>query len=62
EIIQNETSEVLEIEPQGKDLAQRVFWTIMLGDFLSYHLAVKTGIDPMPVKRIEYLKKRLSAE
>ncbi len=62
EIIQKETGEVLEIEPQGKDLAQRVFWTIMLGDFLSYHLAVKTGIDPLPVKRIEYLKKRLSAE
>jgi len=61
EIIQNETSEVLEIEPQGKDLAQRVFWTIMLGDFLSYHLAVKTGIDPLPVKRIDYLKQRLSA-
>lgn len=62
EVIQRETGGILEIEPQGKDLAQRVFWTIMLGDFLSFHLAVKTGIDPMPVKRIDYLKKRLAAE
>ncbi|MEO0206694.1 MAG: bifunctional phosphoglucose/phosphomannose isomerase [candidate division WOR-3 bacterium] len=49
-----------EINPLGRNPLERVFSTIMLGDFLSLYLAQRTGIDPMPVRRIDYLKNRLS--
>jgi hypothetical protein len=32
----------------------------MLGDFISCYVAVATGIDPMPVDRIDRLKNKLS--
>lgn len=60
EIIKKQISDIIEINPPGKNPSQRLFWTIMLGDFISYYLAVKTNIEPMPVARIDYLKKRLS--
>ncbi len=50
----------IEIEPEGRNSLEQTFETIMLGDFLSYYLAQITGVDPMPVKRIEYLKRQLA--
>lgn len=60
EIIKNQISNVIEVKPKGNNNFQRLFWTIMLGDFISYYCAKRAGIDSMQVKRIEYLKKRLS--
>ncbi len=60
EIVRGMFSRIIEIKPRGANILQRTFWTIMLGDLVSYHLAVLTNIDPMPVKRIDYLKKQLS--
>lgn len=51
---------IVEIKPYGNSDLKRVFWTIMLGDYISYYLAILTNVDPMPVKRIDYLKKELS--
>jgi glucose/mannose-6-phosphate isomerase len=59
EIIRNDLKNIIDIHPQGGNRIERMFWTIMLGDFVSYYLAEMTGVDPLPVKRIEYLKKRL---
>ncbi len=60
EIIKPIISQYVEIKPQGKNNLEQTFETIMLGDFLSYYLAEITGVDPMPVKRIDYLKRRLA--
>jgi len=60
ELIRGDLRDIIEIEPEGRDRIQRMFWAIMLGDFISYYLAELTGVDPLPVKRIEYLKKQLS--
>jgi glucose/mannose-6-phosphate isomerase len=60
DVIGKQIKNIIEVAPEGKDNLQRIFWTVMLGDFISYWLAIKTGIDPMPVKRIDYLKKRLA--
>jgi glucose/mannose-6-phosphate isomerase len=60
EIIKKEKTNIIHIEPEGTNHLQRMFWTIMLGDFISYYCAMRAGIDPMPVQRIDYLKKRLS--
>ncbi len=53
-------SRIININPRGNNSMQRLFWTLMLGDFVSYYCALRANIDPMPVTRIDYLKKRLS--
>lgn len=60
ELVRNELRTMVDVEPKGRNRLQRIFWTIMLGDFISYYVAVATGIDPMPVDRIDRLKNRLS--
>ncbi len=62
EILKNEIKglQTIDIHASGTNLLEQMFWTIMLGDFLSLYLAQHTGTDPMPVKRIDYLKQRLS--
>ncbi|MGQ9664996.1 MAG: bifunctional phosphoglucose/phosphomannose isomerase [bacterium] len=62
EIVNNEIRglKTIDIKPKGRNLLEQMFWTIMLGDFLSLYLALDYGIDPMPVKRIDYLKQKLS--
>ncbi len=59
EILEKEGVRVEEIWSQGKSLLARTFSLIYLGDFASYYLAILNGEDPTPVKRIDYLKKRL---
>ena len=59
EILQKENIAVEEIWSQGVGLLARTFSLIYLGDFTSFYLAILNGEDPTPVKRIDYLKKRL---
>jgi glucose/mannose-6-phosphate isomerase len=59
EILQKENIAVEEIWSQGEGLLARTFSLIYLGDFTSFYLAILNGEDPTPVKRIDYLKKRL---
>ncbi len=50
--------EVLDME--GESVYYRVFASLLLGDFTSYHLALRNGIDPTPVDMVEQLKKMLA--
>jgi glucose/mannose-6-phosphate isomerase len=59
-LVKKHFASVIEVKPQGRNRLQHIFWTILLGDFISYYLALATGVDPMPVTRIEDLKKRMS--
>jgi glucose/mannose-6-phosphate isomerase len=59
-LIENKFAHVLDVTPEGTNHMQRMFWTIMLGDFLSYYVAIRMDIDPLPVKRIDELKKYLA--
>lgn len=38
----------------------KIFRTILLGDWASYHLALRYGVDPTPVDMVEELKKMLA--
>lgn len=49
--------EILDME--GKNVFNRVFSSLLLADFTSYHLALAYGIDPTPVVMVEKLKKML---
>lgn len=59
-LVSNEIPEIIDVEPRGSNTLESMFWTIMLGDFISYYLAIEQGVDPMPVVRIEQLKKEMA--
>ena len=57
--IMSDKVEVTEVNTQGSSLLARMFSTIYLGDFVSYHLAIWNRVDPGPVNIIEGMKKKL---
>lgn len=59
EIIESQMIEVIEIESRGKSLLSRMLYLIQLGDWTSYYLAILNGVDPTPIKVIDYLKNQL---
>jgi len=60
DILNQEGLELIEIWSRGEDLLSKIFSLIYIGDFVSYYLAILYGIDPTPVERVTYLKKRLA--
>ena len=64
----NITGELLEksgipyqyLDSQGGNDLKHVMNLVLLGDWVSYYLAVLNGIDPSPVPEIDLLKKRLA--
>ena len=61
EIIKKQGIPVTEMVVSGDCLMTRMFTTILIGDWTSYYLAIKKGVDPTPVKLIEELKKQLKS-
>ena len=59
-IVGEYASKVLEVKSQGSSLLARMFSLIYLGDWVSFYLAVMNGVDPTPVRVIDYLKRELS--
>jgi glucose/mannose-6-phosphate isomerase len=59
-IVEEYASRVIEVKSEGKSLLARMFSLIYLGDWMSYYLAILNGIDPTPVRVIDYLKGELS--
>ncbi|MBN1353717.1 MAG: bifunctional phosphoglucose/phosphomannose isomerase [Candidatus Omnitrophica bacterium] len=59
-ILKNEGFSVLELESQGENFLERMLSLVYTGDFVSFYLSILNGIDPTPVERITYLKKRLA--
>lgn len=59
-IINQYASKVIEVHSEGRSLLARMFSLIYLGDWTSYYLAILNGVDPTPVKVIDYLKNELA--
>lgn len=51
--------DVAEVNVKGSSLLARMFYTIYLGDYTSYYLALRERVDPTPVEVIEWLKRQL---
>jgi glucose/mannose-6-phosphate isomerase len=51
---------VTEVYSEGITLLARLFSLVYLGDWTSYYLAMLNGVDPTPVKKIDFLKNELS--
>jgi glucose/mannose-6-phosphate isomerase len=58
-LIEPHASAVVRVETAGETRAQRLLWTVMLGDLVSLHLAAANGVDPGAVDVIERLKDEL---
>lgn len=59
-IVRDFASNVIHVDSEGISLLARIFSLIYLGDWTSYYLAVFNGVDPTPVRIIDYLKNELS--
>jgi len=59
DVVNQYAAKVIEIQSEGKSLLARIFSLIYLGDWTSYYLAILNGVDPTPVKVIDYLKNEL---
>ncbi len=59
-IIKERVAQVMEVEARGKSFLARFYSLAYIGDYASYYLAVEYGINPTPVKVIDYLKAELA--
>jgi glucose/mannose-6-phosphate isomerase len=60
DIIRPLAADVLEIHAREENELSRVFGLILLGDWVSFYLAVTTGVDPFPIRNINHLKQALA--
>lgn len=59
-IVSEFSNKIIEAHSEGKSLLARMFSLIYLGDWTSYYLALLNGVDPTPVRIIDYLKWELT--
>ncbi|HTR80480.1 MAG TPA: bifunctional phosphoglucose/phosphomannose isomerase [Bacteroidota bacterium] len=59
EIIREFAAGITELQSEGESLLARMFSLLYLGDWVSFYLAILNGVDPTPVKKIDYLKESL---
>jgi glucose/mannose-6-phosphate isomerase len=57
-----EEDNIIEVWSRGETLLERFLSLIYIGDFVSFYLAIKRGVDPTPVKSISGLKEFLGRE
>ncbi len=60
ELIKEFSGEIMSVYADGDSLLAKLFSLIQKGDYLSYFLAKAYKVDPLPVKRIQELKRRLA--
>ncbi|KUG03848.1 glucose-6-phosphate isomerase, archaeal ii / mannose-6-phosphate isomerase, archaeal [hydrocarbon metagenome] len=59
-IIKDQVKNIIEVHSRGESYLARVFSLIYVGDYASVYLALDYGINPTPVKMIDYLKEQLA--
>ncbi|MGE5554007.1 MAG: bifunctional phosphoglucose/phosphomannose isomerase [Betaproteobacteria bacterium] len=59
-IMRPHVSGISEVWSRGNSVLARLFSLLYHGDFTSYYLALLNGVDPTPVKVIDYLKGELA--
>ncbi len=59
-IIRDKVKNTIEVHSRGQSYLARVFSLIYVGDYASAYLALEYGINPTPVKMIDFLKEQLA--
>lgn len=60
EIVQHYTQTSIELWSRGKNLIEKAFFFVHLGDWMSFYLAELHGVDPVEIKVIDFLKSELA--
>lgn len=60
DIIKAKVADTIEIKTRGGDWLAKLYSLIYVGDYASFYLALEYGINPTPVKVIDYLKAQLA--
>ena len=58
----SDIAEVQTVTAQGSGRLARIFSLVYFGDYVSFYLAMLNGVDPTPIERIDYLKKKIKEE
>lgn len=53
-------AEVVDVEIPSAPFLFQTFATLLLGDWVSYHMALLSGIDPTPIALVDALKQRMA--
>lgn len=61
DVIYNLGDGVFEVDAKGADTFQKHFYLVHFGDWLSYHLALLQGFDPMEIDVLNSLKSHMSS-
>jgi glucose/mannose-6-phosphate isomerase len=61
ELIKGKAGVLHEVWSEGNTRLARLMSLIYLGDYVSLYLSYLNGVDPTPVKVIDYLKRELSS-
>lgn len=59
-IVLDKVKKIIEIDSVGQSFLTRLYSLIYTGDYVSFYLALEYGIDPVPVKVIDFLKSQLA--
>jgi len=59
EIISEVNSDILDLKTEGDNLLEELFYLIVLGDWISFYLAVLNGANPTEINGIDTLKKKM---
>jgi len=60
DVIGKKLHAIYEVCSEGCSFLTRIFSLILLGDFLSFYMAIARGVDPTVIKGIDILKERLT--
>jgi glucose/mannose-6-phosphate isomerase len=60
EVVEEVMAGILEVAAEGQGELAQLFDLMLVGDFVSLHLAAQEGLDPGPVPVLEELKARLA--
>jgi glucose/mannose-6-phosphate isomerase len=58
-LIEDSGANTITVEAEGFSLFSRLMYLILLGDFVSFYLAVLYGVDPTEIEKINILKEQL---
>lgn len=59
-LVERQGAKVVRVWSAGKSLLARIFSLIYLGDFASYYLAIRYGVDPTSISAIDYIKEEIA--
>jgi glucose/mannose-6-phosphate isomerase len=59
-LVEPNAAATFRLETRGRNLVERVFSLVLLGDLVSLYVAVLRGVDPAPVAVLDRLKRQLA--